>query len=170
MCTLYSFFSFRPRAVGHIVQPWDCHIIEHIFVPTLSVERNIEKIRSLWVSNSKFVNFPQIFPCSNYNIFPNIPPLAMVFWWILCSNYGGFFFYCPMYTLCIGESLGGPLTVTRRRRSWLKLFFGIFGVFALSENLSWRLFITACDMSTGSDEDTFDLIFFFFVICNFCIL
>ena len=38
-------FSFRPRAVGHIVQPRNCHIIEHIFVPTLSVERNNEKIR-----------------------------------------------------------------------------------------------------------------------------
>ena len=45
MCTLYSFFSFRPSAVGHIVQPRDCHIIEHIFVPTHSVERNNEKIR-----------------------------------------------------------------------------------------------------------------------------
>ena len=45
MCTLYSFFSFRPNAVGHIVQPRDCHIIEHIFVPTHSVERNNEKIR-----------------------------------------------------------------------------------------------------------------------------
>ena len=45
MCTLYSFFSFRPRAVGHIVQPRDCCIIEHIFVPTRSVERNFEKIR-----------------------------------------------------------------------------------------------------------------------------
>ena len=80
MCTLDSFFSFRPRAVGHIVQPRDCHIIEHLFVPTLSVERNNEneKIRFPWASNSKFVIFPQIFPCSNYKICPIIPPLALV--------------------------------------------------------------------------------------------
>ena len=46
MCTyIGQFFPFRPRAVGHIVQPRDCHIIEHIFVPTHSVERNNEKIR-----------------------------------------------------------------------------------------------------------------------------
>ena len=45
MCTLDSFFSFRPRAVGHIVSRLDSHNIEHIFVPTLSVERNNEKIR-----------------------------------------------------------------------------------------------------------------------------
>ena len=40
-----QFFSFRPRAVGHIVQPRDCHLVEHIFVPTLLVERTNEKIR-----------------------------------------------------------------------------------------------------------------------------
>ena len=38
MCTLYSFFSPRPSALGRIVQPHNCHIIEHIFVPTRSVE------------------------------------------------------------------------------------------------------------------------------------
>ena len=39
------FFSFRPSALGLIVQPQACHVIEHIFVPTHSVERNIEKSR-----------------------------------------------------------------------------------------------------------------------------
>ena len=73
MCTLYSFFSFRPSVLGHILQPEDCHIIEHIFVPTHSVERNIEKSRFPWASNSKFVIFPQIFPCSNYKLCPIIP-------------------------------------------------------------------------------------------------
>ena len=42
-----QFFSFQPSAVGHIVQPHNCHIIEHIFVPTRSVERNIEKTLNL---------------------------------------------------------------------------------------------------------------------------
>ena len=116
MCTLYSFFSFRPSAVGHIVQPRDCHIIEHIFVPTHSVERNNEKIRFPWASNSKFVIFPQIFPCSNYKICPIIPllfpvsngdsPVATTF---PRSNYRGFFTtgesYCPMYTLCTATLL-----------------------------------------------------------------
>ena len=111
MCTLDSFFSFRPSALGHIVQPEDCHIIEHIFVPTRSVERNFEKIRFPWVSNSKFVNFPQIFPCSNYKMCPIIPllfpdsngdsPVATIF---PCSNYRGILTtgesYCTMYTLC----------------------------------------------------------------------
>ena len=70
---IVQFFSFRPSAVGHIVQPRDCHIIEHIFVPAHSVERNNEKIRFPWASNSKFVIFPQIFPCSKYKICPIIP-------------------------------------------------------------------------------------------------
>ena len=125
-CTV--FFSFRPRAVGHIVQPWDCHIIEHIFVPTLSVERNIEKIRFLWVSNSKFVNFPQIFPCSNYKSAPLFPllfpdsngdsPVATIF---PCSYYGGFFttgeYYCTMYTLCNGANT--------RCTFWILFFYDI---------------------------------------------
>ena len=33
------FFSFRPRAVGHIVQPRDRHIIEHIWKYTLEKSR-----------------------------------------------------------------------------------------------------------------------------------
>ena len=111
MCTLDSLFSFRPSALGHIVQPEDCHIIEHIIVPTRSDERTIEKIRFPWVSNSKFVNFPQIFPCSNYKMCPIIPllfpdsngdsPVATIF---PCSNYRGILTtgesYCTMYTLC----------------------------------------------------------------------
>ena len=112
MCTLYSFFSPRPSAVGYIVQPHTCHIIEHIFVPTRSVEGNIEKIRFSWVSNSKFVIFPQIYPCSNYKIFPNVPLLfpvsngdSPVVTTFPRSNYRGFLTtgesYCTMYTLCI---------------------------------------------------------------------
>ena len=108
MCTLYSFFSFRPNALGLIVQPQVCHVIEHIFVPTHSVERNNEKIRFPWASNSKFVIFPQIFPCSNYKICPIIPPLAMVIRLFPRSNYRGFFTtgesYCTMYTLCNGKA------------------------------------------------------------------
>ena len=34
-----QFFSFRPRAVGHIVQPRDRHIIEHIWKYTLEKSR-----------------------------------------------------------------------------------------------------------------------------------
>ena len=115
MCTLYSFFPPRPSAVGYIVQPHTCHIIEHIFVPTRSVEGNIEKIRFSWVSNSKFVIFPQIYPCSNYKIFPNVPLLfpvsngdSPVVTTFPRSNYRGFLTtgesYCTMYTLCtVGE-------------------------------------------------------------------
>ena len=119
MCTLDSFFSFRPRAVGHIVQPRDCHIIEHIFVPTLSVERNNEKNRFPSASNSKFVVFPQIFPCSNYNICPIIPLLfpgsngdSPVVTTFPRSNYRGSFTsgesYCPMYTLCSVQPAWDP--------------------------------------------------------------
>ena len=63
-----QFFSSRPRALRHILKSSYRHTIQHIFVPTRSVERNIEKIWFLWASNSKFVIFPQIFPCSNYKI------------------------------------------------------------------------------------------------------
>ena len=116
MCTLYSFFSPRPSAVGYIVQPHTCHIIEHIFVPTRSAEGNIEKIRFSWVSNSKFVIFPQIYPCSNYKIFPNVPPLfpvsngdSPVVTTFPRSNYRGFLTtgesYCTMYTLCIAGKM-----------------------------------------------------------------
>ena len=44
MCTLYSFFSSRPSTVRHILKSYYRHTIQHIFVPTRSVERNIEKI------------------------------------------------------------------------------------------------------------------------------
>ena len=117
MCTLYSFFSSRPSAVRHILKSYYRHTIQHIFVPTRSVERNIEKIWFLWASNSKFVIFPQIFPCSNYKICPIIPLLfpgsngdSPVVTTFPRSNYRGFFTtgesYCPMYTLCSG-AIGG---------------------------------------------------------------
>ena len=102
MCTLGSFFSSRPNALRHIFKSQDCHTIQHIFVPTRSVWRKIEKIQFSRVSNSKFVNFPQIFPCSNYKICPIIPllfpfsngdspvattfPVATAGEWILLSN------------------------------------------------------------------------------------
>ena len=104
------FFSSRPSAVRHILKSYYRHTIQHIFVPTRSVERNIEKIWFLWASNSKFVIFPQIFPCSNYKICPIIPLLfpgsngdSPVVTTFPRSNYRGFFTtgksYCPMYTL-----------------------------------------------------------------------
>ena len=107
----WTVFPPRPSTVGHIVQPHNCHIIEHIFVPTRSVEANIEKIWFPWVSSSKFMIFPQIYPRSNSKIFPNVPllfpvsngdsPVATTF---PRSNYRGFLTtgesYCPMYTLC----------------------------------------------------------------------
>ena len=73
MCTLYSFFSFRPSEVRLILKSPKCYTIQHKFVPACSVERNMEKIRLPWASNSKFVIFSQIFPRSNYKICPIIP-------------------------------------------------------------------------------------------------
>ena len=126
MCTLYSFFPPRPSAVGYIVQPHTCHIIEHMFVPTRSVEGNIEKIRFSWVSNSKFVIFPQIYPCSNYKIFPNVPLLfpvsngdSPVVTTFPRSNYRGFLTtgesYCTMYTLCSGSPSFEEIDKTRKK-------------------------------------------------------
>ena len=116
MCTLYSFFSSRPSEVRLILKSPKCCTIQHKFVPARSVERNIEKIRFPWASNSKFVIFSQIFPRSNYKICPIIPrlfpisngdsPVSTTF---PRSNYRGFFTtgesYCTMYTLCIVWSL-----------------------------------------------------------------
>ena len=39
MCTLDSFFSFRPSVVGHIVQPRDCHIIAKVCFAQCSTSR-----------------------------------------------------------------------------------------------------------------------------------
>ena len=117
MCTLLSFFSSRPSALRHILKFLTRQTIQHIFVPTRSVERNIEKIRFSWVSNSKFMIFPQIFPRSNYKICPIIPllfpvsnddsPVSTTF---PRSNYRRFLTtgesYCPMYTLCNVGLLG----------------------------------------------------------------
>ena len=117
MCTLYSFFSSRPSEVRLILKSPKCCTIQHKFVPARSVERNIEKIRFPWASNSKFVIFSQIFPRSNYKICPIIPrlfpvsngdsPVSTTF---PRSNYRGFFTtgesYCTMYTLCNGTFKG----------------------------------------------------------------
>ena len=111
MCTLYSFLSSRPIEVRLILKSPKCCTIQHKFVPARSVERNIEKIRFPWASNSKFVIFSQIFPRSNYKICPIIPrlfpvsngdsPVSTTF---PRSNCSGFFTtgesYCTMYTLC----------------------------------------------------------------------
>ena len=119
MCTLYSFFSSRPSEVRLILKSPKCCTIQHKFVPARSVERNIEKIRFPWASNSKFVIFSQIFPRSNYKICPIIPrlfpvsngdsPVSTTF---PRSNYRGFFTtgesYCTMYTLCSGLELSEP--------------------------------------------------------------
>ena len=126
MCTLYSFFSSRPSEVRLILKSPKCCTIQHKFVPARSVERNIEKIRFPWASNSKFVIFSQIFPRSNYKICPIIPrlfpvsngdsPVSTTF---PRSNYRGFFTtgesYCTMYTLCIVpmacQPQKGPLSI-----------------------------------------------------------
>ena len=111
MCTLYSFFSSRPSEVRLILKSPKCYTIQHEFVPAHSVEGNNEKIWFPWVSSSKFMIFPQIYPRSNSKIFPNVPllfpvsngdsPVATTF---PRSNYRGFLTtgesYCPMYTLC----------------------------------------------------------------------
>ena len=108
---IVQFFSSRPSEVRLILKSPKCCTIQHKFVPARSVERNIEKIRFPWASNSKFVIFSQIFPRSNYKICPIIPrlfpvsngdsPVSTTF---PRSNYRGFFTtgesYCTMYTLC----------------------------------------------------------------------
>ena len=108
---LCLWFSSRPSEVRLILKSPKCCTIQHKFVPARSVERNIEKIRFPWASNSKFVIFSQIFPRSNYKICPIIPrlfpvsngdsPVSTTF---PRSNYRGFFTtgesYCTMYTLC----------------------------------------------------------------------
>ena len=66
MCSLLSFVSSRLNEVRYILKSDNCYTIQHIFVPARSFERKVEKIPCSWVSNSKFVIFPQIFPCSNH--------------------------------------------------------------------------------------------------------
>ena len=128
MCTLYSFFSSQPSEVRLILKSPKCCTIQHKFVPARSVERNIEKIRFPWASNSKFVIFSQIFPRSNYKICPIIPrlfpvsngdsPVSTTF---PRSNYRGFFTtgesYCTMYTLCTVTQLCTAASSAFKRRS-----------------------------------------------------
>ena len=77
MCTLFSFFSPRPNEVRHILKFPCCHTIQHIFVPARSIEGKMEKNWFPWLSNSKFVIFPQIFPCSNYRILAFYAPIPV---------------------------------------------------------------------------------------------
>jgi len=77
MCTLFSFFSPRPNEVRHILKFPCCHTIQHIFVPARSVEGKMEKNWFPWLSNSRFVILPQIFPCSNYRILAFYAPIPV---------------------------------------------------------------------------------------------
>ena len=144
MCTLYSFFSSRPSEVRLILKSPKCCTIQHKFVPARSVERNIEKIRFPWASNSKFVIFSQIFPRSNYKICPIIPrlfpvsngdsPVSTTF---PRSNYRGFLTtgesYCPMYTLCTGVG---------ERLSWADLLSALLFCFVDSIQTEGIVFVT----------------------------
>ena len=67
---IVQFFPPRPSAVGRIVQPHNYHIIEHIFVPTRSVEGNIEKNSFQWVSNSNLAKISKFSLLNNFETGP----------------------------------------------------------------------------------------------------
>ena len=64
-----KFVAGRANIGANNNKGWFCTYIQHIFAPACSVERKIEKNKFSWVSNSKFVIFPQIFPWSNFSPF-----------------------------------------------------------------------------------------------------
>ena len=66
MCTCGTKLSAGLNKLGHILKCLFYYPIQHIFVPCCSVRRNMGKFQFSWASNSKFVIFSQIFPCSNY--------------------------------------------------------------------------------------------------------
>ena len=66
MCTCVTKRSAGLNKLGHILKCLFYYFIQHIFVPSRSVRRNMGKFQFSWASNSKFVIFSQIFPCSNY--------------------------------------------------------------------------------------------------------
>ena len=74
---IVQFFSPRPNEVRHILKFPCCHTIQHIFFPARSIEGKMEKNWFPWLSNSKFVIFPQIFPCSNYRILAFYAPIPV---------------------------------------------------------------------------------------------
>ena len=49
---------FRLNKLGLILKSQISNTIEHVIIPTCSVESKIEKIKFLWASNPKFVIFP----------------------------------------------------------------------------------------------------------------
>ena len=75
---IVQFFSPWQNEVRHILKFSCCHTIQHIFVPSSSIEgENGEKLIIPWLSNSKFVIFPKIFPCSNYRILAFYAPIPV---------------------------------------------------------------------------------------------
>ena len=66
MCTCGTERSAGLNKLGHILKCLNCYTIQHIFVPFCSVRRSMGKFQFSWASNSNFVIFSQIFPCSNY--------------------------------------------------------------------------------------------------------
>ena len=77
MRTLYSIFSSQPNEVGHDFTLHNCDIIQHIFSPTRSVARKTLLWTFLWPSNSKFVIFPELYPCINYRILAFYAPIPV---------------------------------------------------------------------------------------------
>ena len=77
MCCLYSIFSSQPNEVGHDFTLHNCDIIQHIFSPTRSVARKTLLWTFLWPSNSKFVIFPELYPCINYRILAFYAPIPV---------------------------------------------------------------------------------------------
>ena len=77
MCTLYSIFSSQPNKMGHDITLPYCDIIQHIFIPTRSVARKTLLWTFLWASNSKFVIFPELYPCINYRILAFYAPIPV---------------------------------------------------------------------------------------------
>ena len=77
MCCLYSIFSSQSNEVGHDLTPYNCDIIQHIFSPTRSIARKTLLWTFLWASNSKFVIFPELYPCINYRILAFYAPIPV---------------------------------------------------------------------------------------------
>ena len=77
MCCLYSIFSSQSNELGHDLTPHNCDIIQHIFSPTRSIARKTLLWTFLWASNSKFVIFPELYPCINYRILAFYAPIPV---------------------------------------------------------------------------------------------
>ena len=66
MCTFWNICSVGLIKVGHILKFVICYTIQHIVVPFCSVRLGNFNFRES--QNSKFVIFPQLFPCIIYKI------------------------------------------------------------------------------------------------------